>query len=67
MSDIVISGYYGFRNSGDDALLMSIIEDLRSLKPDIDIVVLSKNPKETEKIYKVKIEYQISYINNSEK
>lgn len=54
MSDIVISGYYGFRNSGDDALLMSIIEDLRSLKPDIDIVVLSKNPKETEKIYKVK-------------
>lgn len=54
MSDVVISGYYGFRNNGDDALLMSIIEDLKSKKPDIDIVVLSKNPKETERIYKVK-------------
>lgn len=54
MSDVVISGYYGFRNNGDDALLMSIINDLKSLKNDIDIVVLSKNPRETERIYKVR-------------
>lgn len=54
MSDVVISGYYGFRNNGDDALLMSIIKDLKSKKPDIDIVVLSKNPKETQRIYGVK-------------
>lgn len=54
MSDVVISGYYGFRNNGDDALLMSIINDLKAKKPDIDIVVLSKNPAETERIYNVR-------------
>lgn len=54
MSDIVISGYYGFRNSGDDALLMSIINDLKAKKPDAEVVVLSKNPKETRKIYNVR-------------
>ena len=54
MSDIVISGYYGFRNSGDDALLMSIIKELKEKQPDIDIVVLSKNPKETREIYNVR-------------
>ncbi len=54
MSDVVISGYYGFRNNGDDALLMSIINDLKTKKPDIDIVVLSKNPCETKRIYNVR-------------
>ena len=54
MSDVVISGYYGFRNNGDDALLTSIIEDLKKRRPDIDIVVLSKNPQETQRIYNVR-------------
>lgn len=54
MSDVVISGYYGFRNNGDDALLMSIINDLKAKKPDIDIVVLSKNPAETQRIYNIR-------------
>lgn len=51
MSDVVISGYYGFRNNGDDALLMSIIQGLKAEKPDITITVLSKNPEETRRIY----------------
>lgn len=51
MSDVVISGYYGFRNNGDDALLMSIIRGLKAKKPDITITVLSKNPEETRRIY----------------
>ena len=54
MTDIVISGYYGFRNNGDDALLMSIINDLKSKNNDLNIVVLSKNPRETERIYGVR-------------
>ena len=54
MSDVVISGYYGFRNNGDDTLLMSIVSELRAKKPDIDIVVLSKNPEETQRIYNVR-------------
>lgn len=54
MDEILISGYYGFKNSGDDALLLSIINDLKKYKKDVRIVVLSSNPSETEKIYGVK-------------
>lgn len=54
MSDILISGYYGFKNSGDDALLLAIINGLKEKKPDIKLSVLSKSPKETSEIYGVK-------------
>ena len=45
--DAIISGYYGFRNIGDDALLMSILKDLKRFKPDIRLLVLSKKPEKT--------------------
>lgn len=54
MADILISGYYGFKNSGDDALLLAIINDLKEYKNDIKPIVLSRSPKETQAIYKVK-------------
>lgn len=53
MYDILISGYYGFENSGDDAILMAILDNLRSCKPDVKILVLSKKPEETKRIYGV--------------
>lgn len=53
MYDILISGYYGFENSGDDAILMAILENLRSYKKDVKILVLSKKPEETKKLYGV--------------
>jgi len=53
MYDIMISGYYGFNNSGDDAILLAIIDNLRNVKKDIRIVVLSKNPKDTTANYGV--------------
>ena len=43
---IVISGYYGFDNSGDDALLMSIIDNLKKNDEKAEITVLSKNPQQ---------------------
>lgn len=46
---IVISGYYGFNNSGDDALLKSIINNIKEADEKAEITVLSKNPKETKK------------------
>lgn len=52
--EILISGYYGFKNSGDDALLKAIIQDLKRFKESPNIVVLSANPKETKEIYRVK-------------
>lgn len=54
MKGIVISGYYGFGNSGDDALLLSIISELKKHGLKDSITVLSSNPEETKKIYGVK-------------
>ena len=54
MSDIVISGYYGLGNSGDEALLKSIIENLRKIEPDVTITALSGNVHLTKEQYGVK-------------
>lgn len=54
MSDIVISGYYGLGNSGDEALLKSIVDDLKSIKPDISITAFSANKKRTNLLYGIK-------------
>lgn len=51
--EILISGYYGFKNSGDDALLKAIIHDLKHYYESPNIVVLSANPSETKQSYRV--------------
>ncbi|NLI57517.1 MAG: polysaccharide pyruvyl transferase CsaB [Clostridium sp.] len=51
--DVIISGYYGFKNIGDDAMLKAIIDNLKLYNEDITIMVLSKNPLETRQIYNV--------------
>lgn len=53
MKEILISGYYGFNNSGDDALLQSITDDLKTEYEDLKITVFSKQPEQTRKMYKV--------------
>ncbi len=50
---IVISGYYGFNNNGDDALLKAIIDDIHTNFPNAQITVLSKSPKETRATFGV--------------
>ena len=50
---IVLSGYYGFDNVGDEAILLSIITALRKEQPDVAITVLSNNPEVTAKTYGV--------------
>ncbi len=54
MKEIVISGYYGFGNSGDDSLLMSIIQGFADEGLKDNLVVLSSNPAETIGKYNVK-------------
>ena len=51
--DAVISGYYGFGNSGDEALLEGIIKNLKTQNEDIKICVLSKNSERTEEMHGV--------------
>ena len=43
--DVVLSGYYGFNNSGDDALLMAILRDIRTVMPETRFLLLTKKPK----------------------
>lgn len=51
--DVIISGYYGFRNIGDDAMLLAVINNLRLYKDDIRLMVLSRDPAETKMTYGV--------------
>ncbi|AIS53036.1 polysaccharide pyruvyl transferase CsaB [Thermoanaerobacter kivui] len=49
----VISGYYGFDNIGDEAVLKCLVEGLKE-RGITDITVLSNKPDETSKKYNVK-------------
>ena len=51
MSNIVISGYYGFGNAGDEAMLCAIIDAIRKEEADAHITVISGNPTETSTIF----------------
>lgn len=52
-NSILISGYYGFDNSGDDAILKAIVKDIRFKNSKIKINVLSNNPEKTRAMYGV--------------
>jgi len=45
--DITIIGYYGYKNSGDEAILKSIVRSLRERNPDLSFMVFSRKPGET--------------------
>ncbi len=53
MTSVLISGYYGFKNLGDELILESLIEQLRQINPKIDITVLSADPKYTSSVFNV--------------
>ncbi|MDD2498401.1 MAG: polysaccharide pyruvyl transferase family protein, partial [Desulfitobacteriaceae bacterium] len=54
MKKVLISGYYGFNNIGDEAVLASMIQALDDVSPQVQITVLSDNPERTEKQYRVR-------------
>ncbi|QQY80035.1 polysaccharide pyruvyl transferase CsaB [Keratinibaculum paraultunense] len=50
---ILVSGYYGFDNSGDDAILKAIVKDIKELEKNVNIIALSNNPSCTREIYNI--------------
>lgn len=50
---IALSGYYGFGNVGDEAILHSLIATIKKCQPDTEIIVFSNNPEETRKAHNV--------------
>ena len=53
MYNILISGYYGFDNIGDESILRTLITSLREKIPDCSLTVLSHNPASTREKYGV--------------
>ena len=51
---VVICGAYGRGNAGDDAILEAILQEMRSIDPDMPVTVLSKDPKSTRLSYRVR-------------
>lgn len=51
---IVLSGYFGFNNEGDEIILKSMVQQLKSHMPDVLITVLSNQPKKPTQIQNVK-------------
>ena len=50
---VAISGSYGGMNLGDEAILEVILRELRACL-DVDVVIFSRNPKDTEQRHKVR-------------
>jgi len=56
---IVLSGYYGYDNAGDEAVLVSILQQLR--KNGFEPIVLSGNPEKTRQLYHVKAVHRMDF------
>ena len=53
-TEIFLVGYYGFRNTGDEAILSSILSELRQACSDASFTVISHDPSETAARYGVR-------------
>lgn len=60
MKRILISGYHGLGNCGDEAILVAMVNNLKHVYPELDIVALSKKPQETRRVYGI---HSISRVN----
>lgn len=53
MKRVVLAGYYGFNNAGDEAILYSVLRSLRQKDRDLRLTVLSANPEKTRRLHGV--------------
>ena len=63
--DMIISGYYGFDNIGDDAMLKGIVEGIRGVKPEARLAILSKAPIKTALTYRVNAFNRLDFVNTA--
>ncbi len=50
---VAVCGAYGRGNEGDEAILRSILQEIREQDPDVPICVVSRNPAETRLTHRV--------------
>lgn len=53
---VVMSGYYGFSNAGDDAILQSICQGIAEASDEVALTVLSNEPALTQRLCGVQAE-----------
>lgn len=51
---LVVSGYHGFGNTGDEAILAGMLHGLRAIDGDVEVTVLSGDPPQTAGTHGVK-------------
>lgn len=54
MSNVIVSGYYGSKNAGDEAMLAAMLEVFTELDPTVEFTVISTNPIDTAKRHGVR-------------
>ncbi len=62
MSKFVISGYYGFANAGDEAMLTAIVKALRLREPEAAITVISGRPEVTAVKHRVASIHRFDFL-----
>ncbi len=62
MYNIVISGYYGFGNAGDEAMLAAILDSLSDRAPGCRITVISGNPERTRAMHGTASIHRFNYF-----
>ena len=55
---MVMSGYYGFNNTGDEAIMLSMHKNISELGENYRLTVLSNNPAETREKYGIEAVYR---------
>lgn len=55
---IVMSGYYGFNNTGDEAIMLSMHKNIQEMGDNYHITVLSNKPQETKEKYNIEAVYR---------
>lgn len=56
-AQVTVCGSYGRGNAGDDAILSAVIREVNELSPSARLCVLSRNPDQTRRTYRVRSAY----------
>lgn len=57
---IALSGYYGFDNTGDEALLSAITSSIKAYAPQTEFAVFSGAPEKTRSLHGIKAVYYLN-------
>ena len=58
---VVMSGYYGFNNTGDEAIMLSMHKNIQEMGEQYHITVLSNKPRETKEKYGIEAVYRFGF------